>query len=202
MFWRGPRKGVHYLYQYNLKAWDSGWLVCIFFIRGKLVKKKILKWKMISRPMTVGLLTSSLAVMAFFGSTSNSYAASSANKTTEQCSLGTLKGTYIFSDTGFTIVGNKQIPFADAGHETYDGNGHVRGVFTESDNGKIVRLLNYTGTYSVTPQCTGIEITTDATGATTHFDQFIAPDGRTLTYVETDPGTVSAAPVLETRVSN
>lgn len=164
------------------------------------MKKKILKWKMISRPMSVGLLTSSLVAIAFFGSTSNSYAASSFNKTTEHCSLGTLKGTYIFSDSGFTIVGSKQIPFADAGHETYDGNGHVQGVFTQSDNGKISRLVNYTGTYSVTSQCTGTEITTDTTGTISHYDQFIAPDGRSITYVEADPGTVSAAPTLEIRV--
>lgn len=164
--------------------------------------KKILKWKKISRPMTVGLLTSSLAIVAFFGTTSNLHAASSVNKTTGQCSLGTLKGKYIFSDTGVTIVGSKQIPFADAGQETYDGNGHVRGVSTQSINGKISRLVTYSGTYTVTSQCIGTYTVTDTTGFTSHFDQFIAPDGNKITYVETDPGTVSAAPLLETRVSN
>jgi hypothetical protein len=170
--------------------------------RGKLVDKKILKWKKISRPMTVGLLTSSLAIVAFFGTTSNLHAASSTNQTTDHCSLGTLKGRYIFSDTGFTIIGSKQIPFADAGQETYDGNGHVRGVSTQSINGKISRLVNYSGTYTVNSQCIGTYTVTDTTGFTTHFDQFIASDGSKLTYVETDPGMVSASPVLETRVSN
>jgi hypothetical protein len=177
-------------------------ILCFSCFKGKSVKKKILKWKMISRSATVGLLASALAAVAFLGSTSNSYAASSVNETAAKCSLGTLKGTYLFSDSGFTIVGHKQIPFADAGNETFDGNGHVHGVSTQSVNGKISRLLNSTGTYSITPQCTGTETITDTTGSTTHYDQFIAPDGRTITYVETDPGTVSAAPVLETRVSN
>lgn len=155
--------------------------------------KKILERKLLSRSATVGLLTGTLAVASFFGSASSASAARSANGTTGHCSLGTLNGTYLFSDNGFFVQGGKRTPFSDAGHETYDGNGHVQGVFTLSDNGTITRLIHYTGTYTVTPQCTGTETYTTTTGVTSHFDQFIAPDGSHFTYVETDPGFVLAS---------
>jgi hypothetical protein len=175
--------------------------LCFSFFGGKVVKKKNLTWQLISRPAIIGLLA--IAAMAFFGfASNNSYAVSSLNKTSGRCSLSTLQGTYLFSDNGFTITGSKQSPFADAGYETFDGSGHVHGIFTQSDNGKISRLVTYTGTYSVTSQCTGSETIKDATGTTSHFDQFIAPDGHALSYVETDSGVVSSASTLETRVSN
>jgi hypothetical protein len=36
-------------------------------------------------------------------------------------------------------------------------------------------------------------MTTDSTGTVVHFDLFIAPDGREVTSVQTDPGIVWAA---------
>src|SRR5207248_3739634 len=60
------------------------------------------------------------------------------------------------SDLGYTIQGDtgQHQPFAWAGKETYDGAGHVAGVFTASYNGEIVHRT-YTGTYTVNPDGTG-----------------------------------------------
>lgn len=149
------------------------------------------------RSRSVVLLTSALTVASLFGFAGSSYAAS-ASTGIAQCSLGTLNGTYVFSDSGFNVLGSNHIPFADAGHETFDGNGNVHGVFTQSVNGTITRLIHYVGKYTIAQDCTGTETFTDNRGVTAHFDQFITPDGRQFTYTETDPRTVLAS-TLEVR---
>jgi hypothetical protein len=40
--------------------------------------------------------------------------------------------------------------------------------------------------------CTVTETDTSATGASTHFDEFVTLDGSMLTFVETDPGIVAS----------
>jgi hypothetical protein len=162
--------------------------------------KKIFKCKLISRLATVGFLTSALTVASLFGSASSSYAASS-HKTSDNCSLSMLNGRYLFSNDGFIIVGNAQIPIAYAGQETFDGKGPVTGIFTQSVNGQITRSIVYTGTYSVTSHCTGTETTKDTTGAVSQVDQFIASDGSSLTHIITDPGVVSTS-ILKVRAGD
>ena len=39
--------------------------------------------------------------------------------------------------------------------EVYDGNGHIRSIYTISINGKISRFIRVTGTYTVNFDCTG-----------------------------------------------
>src|SRR5207245_2175770 len=81
--------------------------------------------------------------------------------------------------------------FAWAGKETYDGAGHVAGVFTASYNGEIVHRT-YTGTYTVNPYGTGSTLLTDSNGDVAHFDIFIRERSEEVSYVETDPGLVRA----------
>ena len=114
------------------------------------------------------------------------------------CTLDTLKGTYIFAPQGFQVQDGQQLPIALAGTETFDGKGHVEGQYTQSINGEISRVT-YRGTYTITPDCVGTETVTDSTGATSHYDQFVSPDGKEFTFVQTDPGSVIAG--SERRVS-
>jgi hypothetical protein len=107
---------------------------------------------------------------------------------TEECSVATLKGMYLFANDGFTIEGNTRGPFALAGSEVYDGQGHVRAIYTVSTNGKIDRNVRVEGDYIVNADCTSTVSYSDGT----HYDQFLAPDGKTLVFVQTDPGTVAA----------
>src|SRR5437764_11624842 len=51
-----------------------------------------------------------------------------------QCSLATLKGTYVFTFDGVQIVGSDRVPLASAGVATYDGQGHLHGVLSQSVN--------------------------------------------------------------------
>ena len=43
-----------------------------------------------------------------------------------------------------------------------------------------------TGTYTVSPDCTASHAESDGS----HYDYVVAPDGNTVTWIKTDPGTV------------
>ena len=105
-----------------------------------------------------------------------------------KCSVATLHGTYLFAYQGLTVKGNPRGPFAVAGFEVYDGQGKVRSVSTSSSNGKIDRNVRTKGTYTVNANCTGTTKYSDGT----RYDQFIAPDGSTFAFIQTNPGTVAA----------
>jgi hypothetical protein len=88
-----------------------------------------------------------------------------------QCSVATLKGTYIYSSIGF-LDGK---PYAESGREVYDGKGGVE--------------LTYTGTggvsgtmrtrYSVSPDCIGKAVYPYGQSLVS----FISPDGSRFSYV-------------------
>jgi hypothetical protein len=91
-----------------------------------------------------------------------------------KCSEATLDGRYLFAADGVEIKGNDQLPF---------GNGKVNQVFSANLNGKVTRNESISGTYSVKADCTSTATYADGT----RFDQFIAPDGSKLTFVQTHP---------------
>jgi hypothetical protein len=115
-----------------------------------------------------------------------------ADKDTVTCSVATLNGTYVFASDGVQIRGQDRVPFANAGIDVYDGAGEVKGVFSSSFNGEIAQNFTLSGTYTVNANCTGTYTATDSTGFVVHFDLFIAPDGSHFTFVQTDPGFVTA----------
>jgi hypothetical protein len=100
-----------------------------------------------------------------------------------KCSEATLDGRYLFAADGVEINGNDQLPFAYAGYEVFDGNGKVKQVFSANLNGKITRNESISGTYTVKADCTSTATYADGT----RFDQFMAPDGSELTFVQTHP---------------
>lgn len=109
------------------------------------------------------------------------------------CSNATLKGTYLYAYDGWAITDSGRQPFAVAGIETYNGDGTMRGIFSESRNGVISRNVGYTGTYTIHENCTGEQIFTDDNGEVTKADAFIAPSGEAFTFVSTDSGFVAAS---------
>jgi hypothetical protein len=118
-----------------------------------------------------------------------------------QCTNDTLKGTYIFGFVGVTIdeEGNvKQAAYA--GREIYKGDGTFTGLQSGSENGAVFRNGEYTGTYTVNPDCTAAVEITLSTGVVTKYDYFMAPSGEFFTWVEVDEGTVFAGST--TRVSH
>jgi hypothetical protein len=111
------------------------------------------------------------------------------NASEAKCSEATLHGTYLFADDGFVIKDNEKVPFASSGYEVYDGNGHTKGVVTTNVNGKVSSKEHFSGTYTVKADCTGSSTYTDGT----HYDDYIAPDGSMLTYVQTKPSKLVSA---------
>jgi hypothetical protein len=105
------------------------------------------------------------------------------NASGAKCSEATLDGTYLFADEGFVIKDNEKVPFASSGYEVYDGKGHTKGVSTINLNGKVSSKETFSGTYTVKADCTGSSTYTDGT----RYDDYIAPDGSMLTYVQTKP---------------
>jgi|SRR5579884_2151736 hypothetical protein len=111
-----------------------------------------------------------------------------------QCSLATLHGTYVNAADGFGIQGSDRVPFALAAWETFDGKGHIQGIYSGNSNGKVfAHQVRFTGTYTVNPDCTATETDKDATGSVDHYDDYTTPDGSLITSVDTDPGIVSAS---------
>jgi hypothetical protein len=100
-----------------------------------------------------------------------------------KCSEATLHGTYLFAYDGVEIKGDEQLPFAYAGYDVYDGSGKVKTLFSFNVNGKITRNESLSGTYGVKANCTSTLTFEDGT----RFDQFIAPDGSQLTFVQSKP---------------
>ena len=106
-----------------------------------------------------------------------------------KCSKATLHGTYLFAYDGFDITGKDQAPFAAAGYEVFDGNGHAKAVYSANVNGQIIRKETFSGKYTVKADCTGTVTFEDGT----RFDQFIAPDGSKFTFVQTKPSELVAS---------
>ncbi len=98
-----------------------------------------------------------------------------------KCSEATLDGRYLFSFDGYEIKEDKKVPFAQAGYEVYDGNGHVKGVYSGNFGGEIIRNQPISGTYTVKAGCTGTVRYTDGTQS----DQFLSPDGTQVAFVLT-----------------
>jgi hypothetical protein len=102
------------------------------------------------------------------------------------CTVRTLRGPYIFSATGFNIVGGVQQPKAIVEVIAFHGDGTLDvSAATVSLNGVIIRSLPSSGTYTVEDDCTG---TVTLNGPT--FDIFLSKHGNDISMIQTNPNTV------------
>jgi hypothetical protein len=98
------------------------------------------------------------------------------------CSKATLKGTYLYNESG--VLNGK--PYAESGREVYDGRGGIVLSYQGSDGAGGVEKA----TYNVNPNCIGTAIYPDGQKATS----FISPDGSRFVYTITAaPGSQSTA---------
>jgi len=107
------------------------------------------------------------------------------------CSLATLKGLYMFAQSGYQPVGGSLVPLGVTGKDVFHGNGAFDSLATLSIGGTIVPGDAAPGTYTVNSDCTGTA-TVHMTPPTpdVHLDIFIQPDGGQFFTIETDAGTV------------
>jgi hypothetical protein len=107
-----------------------------------------------------------------------------------KCSKATLHGTYLIAQNGVIVkqkkAGPPRGPFANAGYEVYDGNGHIKSVGSFNFNGNVLRNGHFSGTYTVKANCTGTT-TYISGGKPFTTDMGIAPDGSKFTFVHTKP---------------
>ena len=122
----------------------------------------------------------------------------SAIESQAKCTDATMRGTYVYSYTGYTVAGSTITRFAVAGLVVFNGKGISRGVWTTATEGEQVkRQSKFQGTYSVNADCSATETDTDQDGNVFHYDDFTEPGGREISFVETDPDVVSSG--TETR---
>jgi hypothetical protein len=103
-------------------------------------------------------------------------AGSAASAQPLSCSNATLKGTYLYNESG--VLNGK--PYAESGREVYDGRGGIVLSYQGSDGAGGLEKA----TYNVKPNCIGTAIYPDGQKATS----FISPDGSRFVY------TITAAP--------
>lgn len=97
------------------------------------------------------------------------------------CNSATLQGTFAYTTTGFSVAGATgplpaPLPFADAGAQTFDGNGGTALNGMSNSNGTVGHP-NQTGTYTVNSDCTGTFSIELAPGKTANYFFVIANDG-------------------------
>ena len=111
------------------------------------------------------------------------------------CTERTLHGSYVFSASGFNIVGGVQQPKAIVEVIVFNGDGTLDvPAATVSLNGAIIRSLHSSGTYTVEDDCSG---TITFNGPT--YDMFLSRDGDDISMIQTNTNTVFQG--LATRTS-
>jgi hypothetical protein len=107
----------------------------------------------------------------------------------QTCSLGTLRGEYLFATHGYNIVGGVAVPKAIVEGINFNGDGTLVSPFaTVSINGTILHSSGSLGTYTLNTDCRG---TVSFTGGPS-FDTFVQPGGQQLWMIQTGPAAVPA----------
>jgi hypothetical protein len=107
------------------------------------------------------------------------------------CSNATLKGLYMFAQSGYTTVSGNLVPESVTGKDVIYGNGKLDSLATISIGGNIIPGDGAPGTYMVNSDCTGtliVHMTPPVPDV--HLDIFVAPDGSQYFTIQTDPGNV------------
>jgi len=104
-------------------------------------------------------------------------------------------GTYASHVTGYIPLGpsGSLVPLAAAGHITYSADGTTSGVFTGSINGQI-STFPVQGTWTINPDgsISETDVQTGGPGLTLHFRDYPTLDGNTITFVQTDTGSIAS----------
>ncbi len=108
-----------------------------------------------------------------------------------RCTLATLRGLYMFAQSGYTTVNGSLVPEGVTGKAAFHGNGTFDSLATISIGGTIMPDDAAPGTYTVNSDCTGtVTVLMKAPTPDVHLDIFVAPDGNKFFTIQTDPGNV------------
>jgi hypothetical protein len=109
-----------------------------------------------------------------------------------QCTNQTIAGAYGFRTAGVQVrPDGTKVDFASIGRYVRDDQGNVISGEVTANAGGTITHLTLTGTYTVSPDCTGSQTSNLNTGAAVHLDFVVVDNGQRLEFVVTDPsGTV------------
>ena len=112
----------------------------------------------------------------------------------ERCSVGALKGSYIFAGRGFIEAVEPSIQRVHYGVFTFDGAGKLSGKQSSSRGGRIGRE-KLEGTYTLDADCTGtLTLATvgyGKPGFETHWDLYVTEDHKRGHIVRMDEGNMA-----------
>ena len=92
------------------------------------------------------------------------------------CTNAMLRGTFVYTLTGFIVNPAFPGPFAEVGTQTFDGRGGTTAIATLNANGNIQKIT-ITGTYKVNDDCTGTFTLLVAPFGTTNIVLFVIDNG-------------------------
>jgi hypothetical protein len=121
------------------------------------------KYMMIGRSYRFAIVMGSLALVVavtlLIIGTLNSEDVDAQSMGEAGCTLKTLYGRYSFEARGVIKDGDAALPYAEAGNQTFDGEGNIAGVFSASIDGNPIAMREpFTATYSLDPDCTGVNV--------------------------------------------
>ena len=94
------------------------------------------------------------------------------------CTLATLRGLYMFAQSGYVTIGGSLVPQGVTGKAVFYGNGKFDSLATISIGGTIIPDDAAPGTYTLNSDCTGtVTVLMKAPTPDVHLDIFVAPDG-------------------------
>ena len=103
------------------------------------------------------------------------------------CNNAMLKGTFVYTLSGFLVNPAAMGPFAEVGTQIFDGRGGTTATAIASQNGNI-RKLTITGTYKVNDDCTGTFTLLVAPLGITNNVYFVIDDGGNgFQFIEVNP---------------
>ena len=114
------------------------------------------------------------------------------------CSVGMLKGLYLWTFDGYTRLGGNLLPKAVMQGLQFNGDGTTFNPFGTVNIGGTIMIdaTGGVGTYTVNPDCTG---TLSITGAPT-FNIYVGPGAQQVWTIETSPNPAGVAVSLGTAV--
>jgi hypothetical protein len=111
------------------------------------------------------------------------------------CSNSTIQGTYVFALHGTIFVPDGSTLLIDGvAKTTFDGKGNLTQVDAVATNGNLEPGWRPgTGTYSVSPDCTGTQTVVISGMPDLHLQFIVAQSGNTIHQVVIDPGIATTA---------
>jgi hypothetical protein len=108
---------------------------------------------------------------------------------------GVPNGTYVFTESGYVVTHptpgvSVQVPLAGAGNTTFFANGTESGVSSYSFGGEVFSGVTLAGTFTVNADGSVSVTSKTSQGLVVHFIAYPTPDGNTISFVSTDPGSI------------